>query len=980
MMVINVALPETIKKNRFVPYFYLFRLDQYGSRIKPSTKLSIEINWLAFQPLKIIKTISNTSRMKIFLLLSFTFISVISVASNLKGYVKDASTGEALVGAFVYIENTMFGASVGLDGRYVMKGIPKGTYFITVSMIGYQTVEKQLSMDGDMDGSLNFSLSENANQLKEILIKGIADDQSEYNAKRSEQRADNIVNIISANSIQLLPDITVGNILQRVSGVSIVRNSSGDGQYAIIRGMDKRYNYTLVNGVKIPSPDNKNRYVPMDIFPGDLLEKLEVVKALTPNMEGDAIGGAMNMVMKSAPSTLTINATLASGYSDILNSSRPFSSFSTKDIPAKSPEALHGPVYESKPGDFGVNQLQYTNHTMPLNSLMSLSIGNRVFKNKLGVMVAGSYQNIYRGTNSTFYVPSQPSSLPFTNTYNYQEVQIRQYSNHQSRLGVMAKFDYSFNTKHKLSFFNFFSQLNEAQHRSYHNPVATGSGLATNDIHDRSKFTQQKIFNSTLRSDHTITSKLKANLTIAYSLATSNTPAWSDMNVRYRYDNSVLVRQELLPVTQRWTNNHDEDKTGYLNLTYSASRNIEVSGGGMARFKTRTNVFTEYELNTLLTDGSGNYQAYTSIDKAIFSFLPSTNAYANPHDPNNYTAKENIQAFYVQAKYNPTTKLQILGGVRNENTYQEYHSQLDVTKAGRDGKITYSDLLPSLHIKYALNEKQNLRLSYYKAISRPGYFDFVPVEMPGDLFTEVGNYKIKHTTADNYDFRYEFFNKGNDQILAGAFYKNIKDPIEYGFIPVTVSTSNVAPQNYGTATNYGFEFVIAKYVSNWGVSANYTFTNSSIVQPKGVTARFQNSKGVAYDSTFIQNQTRPLQGQSKHIANVSLIYKNSKLGFDAQLSWVYTGKRINVISPYKDLDYWQRGFSQVDFSAEKRIFEKFKLFIKITNLLDTPLITEVMRPLNPLDFESPDQDKKDRFVVQKDVFHQTFLAGVRYKL
>jgi outer membrane receptor protein involved in Fe transport len=128
----------------------------------------------------------------------------------------------------------------------------------------------------------------------------------------------------------------------------------------------------------------------------------------------------------------------------------------------------------------------------------------------------------------------------------------------------------------------------------------------------------------------------------------------------------------------------------------------------------------------------------------------------------------------------------------------------------------------------------------------------------------------------------------------------------------------------------------------------------------------------------LQDQTRPLQGQSNHIANVSFLYKNPDIGFDAQLSWVYTGRRINIVSPYKDLDYWQRGFSQLDFSAEKRVFKNFKLLTKITNLLDADLISEVLSP-NYLSPDSPGQDRSDRIVVQKDSFHQTFLLGLRYK-
>lgn len=283
-----------------------------------------------------------------------------------------------------------------------------------------------------------------------------------------------------------------------------------------------------------------------------------------------------------------------------------------------------------------------------------------------------------------------------------------------------------------------------------------------------------------------------------------------------------------------------------------------------------------------------------------------------------------------------------------------------------------------MHFKYALSEKQNLRLSYYAAVSRPNYFEFVPTEISGDLFTEAGNYNIKHSTANNYDLRYELFSGGSDQVLAGVFYKRIINPIEYGFVPVTVSTSNVTPQNYGPATNYGFEFVVTKFIRYWGITANYTYTNSEIVQAKKYKETITDTNGNTSIVNSLKDQTRPLQGQSNHIANVSFLYKNSKIGFDAQLSWVYTGRRINIVSPYYNLDYWQRGFSQVDFSAEKRIFKNFRLFTKITNLLDAALITEVLTP-NYLSSDAPGQDKSDRIVVQKEIFQQTFLLGLRYK-
>lgn len=158
----------------------------------------------------------------------------------------------------------------------------------------------------------------------------------------------NVVNVMSAKAMELSPDITVANVIQRMSGVTVERNSSGEGQYAILRGMDKRYNYTLINGVKIPSPDNKNRFVPLDIFPSEMLDRLEVTKSLTADMEGDGIGGAVNLVMKDAPSERQFTANLSTGY-NAMYFDRDFQSFNYGDIAKQSPYEAMG-----KPEDYKV--------------------------------------------------------------------------------------------------------------------------------------------------------------------------------------------------------------------------------------------------------------------------------------------------------------------------------------------------------------------------------------------------------------------------------------------------------------------------------------------------------------------------------------------------------------------------------------------------------------------------------------------------
>ncbi|WP_020604873.1 TonB-dependent receptor [Spirosoma spitsbergense] len=914
-----------------------------------------------------------------YILLISLFVSSLAVkAATIKGYVTDAQTGESLIGATVTLtksdgETTKQGVVTGLDGSYTLRDVPEGTYKLTVSYVSYKTLTQTLTV-GSGTISQNIALNSSSNDLSEVVISGRGDRESENSTRKTEQKADNVLNIIGAKAISLLPDITVGNVLQRVSGVSVVRNSTGDGQFAIIRGMDKRYNYTLVNGIKIPSPDNKNRYVPMDIFPADLLERLEVVKALTPSMEGDAIGGAMNMIMRSAPDYLVINATASGGYSQML-SSQPFSGFSTSGINFRSPSEVAGSNrYAAQPSDFSTKTAQYQNVKLPANGLLSLSIGNRVLNKRLGFLVGGSYQHTYRGSETTFLrLFGQPSPDPVPNTPIFEFVEQRKYSNEQARLGLNLKTDYVFNEANKISLYGLFMQLDDKQHRTVLGNQLVQIGDVTTT--DRSVFRRQNVYNASLQGDHALTGKLKLNWSAVYSLAKSQTPGWTDLSITSRTALAPdgVSQQSTLYINNLnyiWTRNNDRDLAGYVNLNYTVAPGFEVSAGGMFRDKDRNNYYNDYQLSTVLP--GGDRQVFTSVDKAIFSFRPESYAYPDSTNANNYTAKEQVGAAYIQGKYN-NDHWQILGGVRAENTQQSYVSQLPVTATGKTGKIQYLDILPSLHFKYKLSARENIRLSYFRGISRPGYFELVPASFPGDFYTETGNYNLKHSVADNLDARYELFPRGNEQLLIGAFAKNIKNPIEYGFSDLAQNNIVYQPINYGNALNYGAELVFSHYISNWGISGNYTYTHSRITTTKRVYGRDANGSTVA----TTQQQTRPLQGQSDHIANLSLIYKSSQTGIDAQLAWVYTGKRINIVSAYKDLDYWQRGTSQVDFSAEKRFGTRVSVFAKMTNLLNNPIIVDILRPNTLVGY--PDQDHTDRITVQKDVFGQSYLLGIRYK-
>ncbi|MBC7424918.1 MAG: TonB-dependent receptor [Bacteroidia bacterium] len=922
------------------------------------------------------------------IVLLIVFASGSLQGATIKGVVSDSISNEPLVEIKISIVGTKFKTISGFDGSYSIKNIPAGNYILKAGSSEYSMKEYSIQISNlDTTYKADFFLMPNiVNQIEGVNFRAHIDKESDESARKAEKHAGSIVNIMSAKTIQLLPDITTAGVLQRVSGVSLERTSTGDARYAIIRGMDQRYNYTLINGIKIPSPDNKYRYVPMDMFPADLLERLEVIKSLTPSMEGDAIGGAMNLIMKNAPDKLTITANIGSGFSQLL-SNRGYTNFDRSVVNYNSPSDINGPGYIATPNDFTYKNFDYKTKSLALNGILGFSIGNRFLKNKkLGVIFAGSYQNLHRGSNSIWFQPEnqpQPGNIP-----SFNDIFIREYNVQQSRLGLQTKIDYQFNKKHSISLFLMDMKLNETQYRhTIDTSLSIGrSGSGTGNTYTlyRSRMQDQNIINATLQGTHKLIRHLKMDWSGVYSIAKSTTPDWSEYQtvevVGYDIDGKHTSTPPVLniPFYRIWTRNSDKDLAAYLNFNYKLKvlrQEITISTGGLYRSKVRDNHYNEWDLipKTSSTGQPEIYDGHLTADK--FQFNGTSAAQGNEVNPLTYKATELITAYYLQFKIELRKNMEILGGVRVENTTQTWTTVQDPKLVyGVKGYIPYSDFLPSLQVKYKLSKKENLRFSYFNAINRPGFFEYVPFKVNDDNFSLSGNPKLKHTTSDNYDIRYEYFAKGQDQLLLGGFYKTIYNPIETGVSFTGTSSATLMPFNFGTATNLGLELSFIKYFGKYGISGNYTYTYSRIKTSK-----------LFYNESFIAEQTsqvRPLQGQSPHIANLSFLYKNSDLGLEMQIAGVYTGKKITYLSPYKDLDYWQRAMTIMDFSIEKKVNKYFTFYCKVSNLLNTPVIVEILQPniYKTGKFALTDQNSDTKITVQKDYYGQNYTVGLRFKI
>lgn len=907
----------------------------------------------------------------LFLLFILTGLYFSSFAQTIKGKVTDAETKEPMVGTTVLLKETGKIQVVQLDGYFTFKDIKPGDYNLEFRFVSYVTKQLKVTVTGEKITSISMEMEPATKELNSVSVTG-NEVSTDKRARTLEMNANQVVNILSSQNIELSPDITVANVMQRVSGVTIERSNSGEGRYPIIRGMEKRYINTLVNGIKIPSPDNKNRFIPLDLFPAELLERLEVSKTLTPSMEGDAIGGTINLVMKDAPASTLLQANFAAGYNSVF-AGRDFQQFSTSSINKLAPTEIHGNSYSAVPSDFPVGALNFTNKPNPININFGVTFGDRIGKDKkLGFIISTSYQDNFTGNNSTFFLPSAQPGV--NNIPQFTDIQGRTYSQESRRIGINNKFDYKFNSRNKISLVNVFVRLDDYQTRKINDTIALNSLI---DGMARSKWQYQSIYNSTLQGVHQLSDPLKLDWSVAYSQADNHVPDQAEFVHEYQIVASPGSLDKLQSMTRIWTHNSDQDYSANFNVTDNfklLNRKFELKFGALERNKSRNNYYNSYSLDPTIGE------VYTNINAANFIFQ-KTGASLYVPDGNTYTFKENVGAGYVQGKWQLTDQLEALGGVRVEYTKQNYDTQLPAAVAAKSGEINYTDVLPSAIFKYELQSNENLRLSYYKALARPSFADMIPDGQQGEIFKEQGNPQgLNHTTADNVDFRYELFPKNADEILLGVFYKRIHNPIEYAVV-AQGTKSLLIPENFGDATNYGLEAVFTKYFGPFGIIANYTYTKSQITTDK--LFYFRNDAGIV--SPRIQSETRPLQGQSDHIGNLALVYKNPKLGLEIQPAFVYTGTRIALVNPAYGLDYWQAPTKQLDLSIEKRFAKRFSFFAKANNLTNTPYILELHQSYaaylvapgsRPLGLQT---DINNRIIVQKDNFKTNYLFGIRYK-
>lgn len=129
---------------------------------------------------------------------------------------------------------------------------------------------------------------------EEVVVTGQR--LSTQRALEQQKDADGVSNVISADDLGKLPDANMADALSRVPGISVVNNQeTGEGEYVTVRSLAATFNAYSVNGVRVAETDGSSRQVSLSVLPPNGLQAVKVSKTSTPDMDGDAIGGTIDM-------------------------------------------------------------------------------------------------------------------------------------------------------------------------------------------------------------------------------------------------------------------------------------------------------------------------------------------------------------------------------------------------------------------------------------------------------------------------------------------------------------------------------------------------------------------------------------------------------------------------------------------------------------------------------------------------------------
>ena len=916
------------------------------------------------------------------------FTGAVSAQSfSISGTVKDNQSNEPLPFATVVINGTVTGTSTDLSGAFRISGIQPKNYTLKVTYVGYDSKDVEVVVSKEDVANLDIKLSPSGILMKELTISTQRLGQSA--AINQQLNSNAIVNVVSKDRIRELPDVNVAEAIGRLPGVSLVR-SQGEGSKVVLRGLNPKFSTVSINGVKQAPTGASDRSVDLSGISPELLSGVEVYKSPTADMDGDAIGGNINLIIQKAPDIKKNQFRLYGGYGDLNNA-------------------------------IG-------------NYKASWEFSSRFLKKKLGVMAQATYESMDRGAQGIDINYFNPDAQ-VADSFFISDIQLINREQKTQRYGANLFLDYQFKNASV-----YFSNMYNASPRQIYEQSKTinrSNGAMTMDF--ESTETKNQTINSTLggvfnlkvaKVDWSV-NRVQMDGTNPYQMSlrfmnqNGLTPGSAGM---YTLDPTVLLD------SLKYTSARSSiDTTTYLERafwtpdttkqrSYSAKIDIEIPFnlsdelGGFIKFGGKINsdsreriivkqgeeqyyLFGPTLKNEVLTnepglkltkDGMISLQNFannqpTNIFNNQYEFWPSAieskirdwktnhtselkNNPSTKHEE--YSSTERVSAAYIMMKLNYKDILTFIPGLRYEYSNNEYHSYYSTVKGANglqgyykptESTKEYGELLPSVHAKIKPLSWFDIRISAAKTLTRPDFSMVMPRFYYNSAVYTVskGNPDLKHATSWNYDVSATVFSNKIGMITLGAFYKKIDDMFyrtSGTMRPEEAEKWDLPAQTFDLSEDYinlndswvkglefdvntHFEFLPAPF-NRFALGFNVTSLSSQtyylvwkkiegLVYYKDVRPILS----VDFDKSYYQKTPSRMPSQVDLTANGWLGYDYK--GFSGRVSVGYQGTRLNSVNTSSlELGYNTYGdeYLRVDASFKQKINKNLSVLLNLNNL------------------------------------------------
>jgi TonB-dependent receptor len=742
-------------------------------------------------------------------------------SGNIKGKVYDAESKAPLPGATVLVKGTSIGAATDVDGNFVVHSVPSGEQTIVVSYIGYQTTTEVVTVQSGQTLIKDFYLAAVAVQGKAVVVTAQAAGQMQ--AINQQLSSNTIVNVVSADKIRQLPDASASAALSRLPGVSIM-----NGDQIVIRGLQAKDNIILLNGVQLPSTDLNTRSVDLGFISSNMLSGIEVIKAVTPDMDANVIGGVVNLNLMEAPPNFHMDVLAQGDYNSQAHTTddyKVWASASDRFFDNKFGIFIQGNADRTDGGNdqttaayqdygSGLDHLyEMSTYTwdqqvwIPTNYGGSLNLDYALPHGK--IMLQNTFTRNLNDDIDYEHIAGlsgqQTGLLNFTaarNDYDRDlDIDALQVENDFGSVKVDLTLSHSYSNQHTNIRYgdpgDFFGFTNSNNNQPFLNANGTPVNMTYLTGIGRDYLTPGDMNALLVNPAYADSADLENWATLRYNDFTQHFyNSALDFTIPVSFSPDVTATFKLGGKFDRTTrvNNLTEyyKRTGDPDMWTNAQNflpgiSLIAPSNPLRLYMIENNDYTrgKYFLN-------GTYDLKDVIDiDEMDALLPlaATGWVTEPHFENsnryNFNGTEIFSAGYLMGTFDVGPRLTLLAGARYEFYNMNYHASFLYVTHDVDGLANLYDtlnatnrndynLLPNVQLRYKFTDWCDLRLAYTNTLVRPDYNAIMPNVLfdPGTT-AEAGNPLLEPTNSKNYDAILSFYNNDIGLLTIGGYYKHL---------------------------------------------------------------------------------------------------------------------------------------------------------------------------------------------------------------